>query len=380
MNSVTDRCPWCGTLISRDKFKEVETKIREEERKKLAEAEAVMRKRVEAERQVIERRAKEAADERIAKITAELNATLAQLRQAEASKAKIREQAQKEAEEKAKQASEEDLKRQRQVLENDREQKLLRQLSEFNREREGYHKKINELGRQLQQKTAQETADGNEIDLFEELRTAFPQDQITRLHEGKPNEKILHEILYKDRVCGCIVIDSRNRQSWQHGFVSKLRSDQLERTADHAVFSTTVFPKGKKELCIEEDVIVVHPGRAVHIVELLRNALVRMYVQGLSVVDRTAKNSRLYEYISSKAYAQKFNEATSLTNNIGELDVQEVKQHQKTWEKRGLLTQQLKALLNEMDVDIGTILEGYSESEVQTDETLSSKSHLRRIS
>jgi hypothetical protein len=72
---LTDRCPWCGTLVSRSKFLEIEGRIREQEQKRSQEAEARLkenfRRQLMAEKQIAEKRATEAAAKQVAAMTAE---------------------------------------------------------------------------------------------------------------------------------------------------------------------------------------------------------------------------------------------------------------------------------------------------------------------
>src|SRR5439155_27377347 len=140
--------------------------------------------------------------------------------------------------------------------------------------------------------TANDIGDGAEIDLFEALRENFPGDHVSRVQKGASGADIIYEALYKGEVCGRIVVDSKSRQAWQNGFVDKLRTDQLAAKADHAILSTNVFPSGKKELHIQDGVIIVTPARLICIVELLRKAMIRMYTLGLSLKERAGKMSQ----------------------------------------------------------------------------------------
>src|SRR5215212_3476477 len=51
MNAVaaTEKCPWCGSTITHAKFLQVQAAIREDERKKLAEAERMLHTRLQKE-------------------------------------------------------------------------------------------------------------------------------------------------------------------------------------------------------------------------------------------------------------------------------------------------------------------------------------------
>jgi hypothetical protein len=121
-----------------------------------------------------------------------------------------------------------------------------------------------------------------------------------------------------------------------------------------------VFPRGRKELCIESDVIVTNPGRAVALVELLRAAMIRLHVRGLSKNEREAKTGHLYRYITSEAYAQHQREAEKLTQDILDVDADEKRQHDNVWKKRGTLATRLKNVLRMIDTEIGAIVESRS--------------------
>jgi len=426
MNAETDRCPWCGSIIPHSKFVEVQARIREEEQKKLAVAEAALSKRlqdefekkVETHRRAAEKQAREEAAKFLAKASSEKELALEKLKQVEAREAETRKQAleetekrrqleqrhqhdlalakqvaekqakeqsekrvaalaaerdlaiqkakqleakaaavRKEAEEQAQQRFQKELNQQRLILEKAKEQEVLKKQVEFSRERESWEKKMVELQKKLQQKTANEIGEGAEVDVYEVLRQEFPYDNITRVAKGQPGADIHHEILYKGESCGLIVVDSKNRQGWQNSYITKLRQDETEAGAEQAILTTTVFPVGKKELCIESGIIVVNPARVAHIVALLRNAMIAMHRLGLSAKERSGKMDQLYNFITSEGYTKRFDEATKLTDDILELDVQEKKAHDNVWKKRGTLATRLSHVLRELDTEVSAIVE-----------------------
>ena len=94
--------------------------------------------------------------------------------------------------------------------------------------------------------TARKLATEAEIDLFEALRTAFPGETGSPAFRRDSKERTLQrKVLYKGESCGRIIMDSKNRQAWQNAFLKKLRQDQTEASAEHAILATTVFPSGK---------------------------------------------------------------------------------------------------------------------------------------
>jgi hypothetical protein len=139
--------------------------------------------------------------------------------------------------------------------------------------------------------------------------------------------------------------------------VSKLRQDQVEAKAEHAILATTVFPAGRKEMCIESDVIVISPARVIYVTELLRQAMITMHIKGLSLKERSTKMSQLYDLITSEAYSKKFAEAEKLAQDVLDLDVQEQKDHGITWRKRGQLTTRIKNVLRNIETDVAAVIE-----------------------
>jgi|HubBroStandDraft_5_1064220.scaffolds.fasta_scaffold13458_2 hypothetical protein len=418
MEAIVESCPLCGTELSKVKFSEIQVKLKgqkqqelAEREKRVAEAETTVRHRLEqefkkelqTEKENAAKLAKREVDQQIKKIAAERDDATKKAKQAEGREASIRKEAEKEkqaaakvakqqaeeqvrkiadelerankkvkeaetrvadilkqAKEEAEKKREKELGDQRAALEKAGAMALLKQQSEFNRERESYQKKVKLMEHQLQKKTANELGDGGEIDVFENLREAFAfqGDLTTRIKKGQPGADIIHEVRHKGQACGRIIIDSKVHQGWKYEFVTKLRQDQAEAGAEQAILTTSAFPSGKKEMCIESDIIVVNPARIVHIVHILRQAMVTMHVRGLSMKERAGKMNKLYGLITSEPYRRKFSEAGKITQEILELDVQEKKAHDNVWRKRGAFATRINNVLREIETDVDGVIEG----------------------
>ncbi|MDQ3282832.1 MAG: DUF2130 domain-containing protein [Acidobacteriota bacterium] len=313
--SPVEQCPWCGSKISHTKFVQIQNAIREDERKKLAAAEAEFRTR----------------------ITKELDAV----------KAQFDKQRKKE------------LAEFRAALEKDRNAALAKKDAEFAREREALEKKIVEMSRRVK-KGGGDAAEGADIDLYDDLRAAFPEDHIVRT-KGKSSDQLLYEVRYKGKNAGRILIDATPRAAWQHAFVTNLRRAQSEAGADHALLATPAFPSGKRELFIDNGVVVVAPARLRAIVEVLRRALIAMHVAKLSDAERADKLSRLFKFITSAAFKKKLGEASDLTTEALQIDVDEKRAHDLVWKKRGTVLTRIKQVLRDIDTDVSAIIESTEE-------------------
>jgi hypothetical protein len=300
MAEKVERCPWCGSQISHEKFLQVQEAIREEERRKLAAAVDLVKKEVEKQRK------KELAEVR-------------------------------------------------QILQKDRDTALAKREAEFAREREALQKKIVDISRRVTK--GGDLADGSEIDMYDELRGAFPDDPLSRRGSGN----FLLDVQYKKKSAGKLLIAAKPRAAWQQAFVTKLRQEQSEAGADHAILATAVFPAGKKELFVDAGVIVVAPARVRAIVEVLRKALVSMHVAKLSDAERADKLNKLFKHITSPAFKRKLAEASELTNEALQIDVDEKRAHDLVWRKRGTVLTRIRQVLRDIDTDVSAIVESHDE-------------------
>ena len=219
-------------------------------------------------------------------------------------------------------------------------------------------KKLDELQRQLHQKTSNELGEGAEIDLYQELRIAFEDDRIKRIPKGEPGADIRHEVVHNGETVGKILYDSKNHARWLTSFVEKLKKDQLADQADHAILSTSVFPSGEQQLVVRDGVIVANPARVVELVRLLREHIVRTHRLRLSAEQRDDKTTALYEFIVSERYGQLITRFDSLAKDLLDLDVSEKKDHETVWRKRGRFLKEAEKAHADLASEIDRIVEG----------------------
>ena len=217
---------------------------------------------------------------------------------------------------------------------------------------------VSDLKRQLENKTALELGEGAEVDLFETLKAAFPDDDITRIKRGVSGADIRHMVRHNGKDCGLILYDSKNHKAWRNEFVSKLRDDQIADKADHAILSTIAFPQGTRQLHVQDGVVLVNPARAAVIAQLVRRQIVQAHCLNLSNDDRGQKSLELYSFITSERFSAHMTKLSVTTDSLNELDVKEQAAHKLTWQRRGqLLGSIVKAeadFKSEIDRIVGT--------------------------
>lgn len=362
---VGERCPWCDQPISHQKFEQIRSRIQAQERQHAAEIAAEAKAQVEKARKeaavVLEQtkktaklQADAARDEGKRAAAAEMTLKLAEVQKAKTAAVKAL-ATEKERQESTLSAR---LQEQRDALDKDKLKAVNSEKAKAFTERQKMDEKLQLLQRQLQKKTADELGEGAEVDLFEELRAAFPTDELKRVKRGETGADIIHTIVEKKRTCGSIVYDSKNRTAWRNDYVTKLRRDQLAAKADHAVLACHAFPAGARQMHVQDGVILANPARVLVLAEILRVQVVQLATVRLSNEARAQKVVRLYEFITSEHCTQLFDQIDSLTDAMLELDVKEKKTHDATWKQRGELIRSVQQsrgeLVSEIDLIIAT--------------------------
>jgi hypothetical protein len=246
----------------------------------------------------------------------------------------------------------------RDILSKDKDVALSKQASTFFDEKRKLQAKLQEAQRQLEKARADDLGEGQEVDLYNELKQAFPGDKITRIGKGEPGADIRHEIIERGKPCGTLLYESKNSMQWRKGYAAKLRRDQMSAKADHAILASVKFPEGSRELTIVDGVVVVNPRRVVVIAMLLRDSTVRIHKLHLSTVRSAAKREELYKFITSQRCQQMLDREDEMTDELLELEKTEQRQHEKIWKTRGTMLKQLEKAQSEFRGEVTFLIEG----------------------
>ncbi|HEX6000635.1 MAG TPA: DUF2130 domain-containing protein [Hyphomicrobiaceae bacterium] len=213
-----------------------------------------------------------------------------------------------------------------------------------------------DLQRKLEGKTAHELGEGSEIDLFEQLRSAFETDRIQRVPKGVNGADVIHEVIHNGRTCGKIIYDAKNRDAWQNNFAVKLNADKLAQGADHAILSSNKFPRDKREIHLQDGVIVANPARVSAIVEILRDQLVRLHELRVSNEERGSKTEELYTFITSEHCKQLIAQVETQAGKMLELETKEQEAHRRLWDARKKLINSVQKARSDLSFEIDRII------------------------
>lgn len=246
---------------------------------------------------------------------------------------------------------------QREALEQDKDKAIRKAQADEFKKAQKLEKQVDLLKRQLEQKTAEARGEGAEIDLYESLRENFDDDKITRIKKGQPGADILHEVRHNGQICGSIIYDSKNHAGWRDSFVDKLKTDQLAARADHAVLTTSAFPAGARQLQVKDEVILLNPARAVELVRIVREHIIQTNRLRLSGKEKDRKTAALYEFMNSDRCRQLMARYEAITDELLDIDVNEVKAHDLVWKKRGQFLRDAQKVHNDYRAEIDRIVE-----------------------
>ena len=244
---------------------------------------------------------------------------------------------------------------------------LLRQKEELQREKNDavltanakvlkLQAELADMQRKLEGKSANEHGEGSEVDLFETLRSAFEGDRIQRVPKGVNGADVIHEVIHNGKVCGKIIYDAKNRNAWQNEFAVKLRADKIAQAADHAILSSNKFPRDKREIHLQDGVIVAAPARVLAIVEILRDQLIRLAELRVSNEQRDSKTGELYAFITSEHCKQLIGQVEAQAGKMLDLDAREQEAHRRLWDQRKKLIHAVQKARGDLSFEIDRII------------------------
>ena len=251
----------------------------------------------------------------------------------------------------------ETLDRQREVLNADNERKILDLKAAADKDNHRMQVQLEDMKRRLEKKSNEELGDGAEVDLYNDLKAAFPDDMITRVKRGVPGADIKHDVYVDGRLCGKIVYDSKNRADWKANYVEQLRNDQLAEQAEHAILATRKFPQSTKELTIRDGVVMVNPARAVPLAQIMRGAIVQISSVRLSEKNKKDKRDKLYDYVTSTRCVNQFARFGTEVSYLRQIDEREKSQQEKNRRNRAKHVSEMeKTVFGELQREIHDIL------------------------
>src|SRR5262249_20447415 len=116
------------------------------------------------------------------------------------------------------------------------------------------------------------------------------------------------------------------------------------------------FPKDKREIHLQDGVIVAAPARVLAIVEMLRDQLVRLAELRVSNEERGSKTEELYAFIISEHCKQLIAQVEAQAGKMLDLDAKEQEAHRRLWDARKKLILSVQKARGDLAFEIDRII------------------------
>lgn len=179
-------------------------------------------------------------------------------------------------------------------------------IKEYELKNEGLKKALEEAQRKATQGSQQLQGEAMELNLEETLRLAFTGDDIQPIAKGVLGAD-LRQIVKSPRgaICGTILWEFKRTKSWSDGWVAKLKQDTLTDHANLSAIVSDVLPDDAKSGMGQRDGIwITTPKLMIPLALLLRKGLYDVARQKSIAQNQQSKAEMLYAYITSHEFSQ----------------------------------------------------------------------------
>lgn len=144
-------------------------------------------------------------------------------------------------------------------------------------EKKEYEKKISDMQKALEdaqrkskQGSQQLQGEVLELDLEENLRTRFPNDEFVPVPKGVEGADIWQKVRFKGKTVGSILWETKRTKAWSNSWVTKLKDDSAKISASEAIIVSEVLPDGAETFDRKDGVWITTYQHAIAICRYVR--------------------------------------------------------------------------------------------------------------
>jgi hypothetical protein len=180
-------------------------------------------------------------------------------------------------------------------------------LKEMEEKLEAQKKLAEEMRRKAEQGSMQVQGEVQELLLEEMLRTAFPFDLISEVGKGVRGADCIQTVRNNfGQECGKIIFESKRTKDFAADWIEKLKADMRSQNADVAVIVSQALPKDINGFGEREGVWICGFGEVKPVVQMLRDGIIKVSSALKSQENRGDKMSLLYNYLTSREFAEQW--------------------------------------------------------------------------
>ena len=172
-------------------------------------------------------------------------------------------------------------------------------------------KQIDDLQRKAEQGSVQTQGEVLELELENQLRQTFPQDDITPVAKGRNGADITQTV--RDRTgtaLGTILWETKNTKDWGRDWIDKLKDDQRNCGAHVAIIVSEAMPREIARIGQRDGVWICQRDCAMGLATAMRAGILDVHAASAASQDREGKMERLYGYLSGIEFGQRVDAIT----------------------------------------------------------------------
>jgi hypothetical protein len=178
-------------------------------------------------------------------------------------------------------------------------------------------KLIDEQKRKMEQGSMEQQGEIQENIIKERLISLFPFDEVSDVPKGKKGADFIHVIRnMQGEMCGQIIYESKNTKNWSNDWVEKLEHDVREQKSDMGVIISQVLPKDVKSIGKHRSIWICGIHEFEGVAAMLREAVLKIHESKISQENKGDKMVRLYDYLNSNEFKQKWDAILSGFKNM----------------------------------------------------------------
>lgn len=144
-----------------------------------------------------------------------------------------------------------------------------------------------------------------ELDIENQLRTAFVHDLVEEVSKGIRGADMQHSVRTNSgNACGMILWETKRTKNWSGGWIDKLKEDMRASKAELAVLVSQILPDGVKHFGLVDGVWVCDYISALPLAAALRSGLINTAMARLAETGKTGKMEELYAYLCGHEFRQ----------------------------------------------------------------------------
>ena len=218
---------------------------------------------------------------------------------------------------------------------------------------------VDELKNQLSNSQSELQGEAGELDLYETLTSAFPDDYFRRQKRGTESADIIQTIrTINESLDTQIVYDNKESKTITKADLSKAKKYKRIHGTNYAIIVSVNLPKreipngffGKKD-----GILLVHPSVIVEITRQIRAGIIEISKLSTSKEDKKEKESKLYDYIIHQEFSMHLQSIYDIHQKMWDVQHKEEKYHHTLWKQRKELRDQLITAYTEISSGIESI-------------------------